>query len=185
VANTVDNPFPSALEVRLHPDRAAGEAAVALATALAERDGVADVRYDRQWLERLLGAIATVRLGGLIVAGVLMLGAAFTVAAVVRLSLEARHAEIDIMQLVGAPSSFVRGPFLVEGLLLGGAGAGAALVVLWAAFVAWRGRVDEAVGAFLPSGQVAFLDAGDLVLVLVAGMLVGAASGAVASRAAA
>ena len=185
VANSVDNPFPSALEVRLRPDRASGDAAGALATALAQRDGVADVRYDRQWLERLLGAIATVRLGGLFIAGVLMLGAAFTVAAVVRLSLEARHAEVDIMQLVGAPSSFVRGPFVMEGLLLGGVGAAFALVVLWAAYVAWRGRIDEAVAALLPAGHLAFLGASDVVFVLLAGLVVGAASGAVASRAAA
>ena len=185
VANSVDNPVPAALEVRLRPDPASGDAAGALATALAQRDGVADVRYDRQWLERLLGAVATVRLGGFVIAGVLMLGAAFTVAAVVRLSLEARHAEVDIMQLVGAPSSFVRGPFVVEGLLLGGAGATFALVVLWVAFVAWRGRIAEAVATLLPAGHLAFLDASDVLFVLLAGVVVGAASGAVASRAAA
>ena len=52
-----------------------------------------------------------------------MLGAAFTVGAVVRLSLDARRDELDIMQLVGAPFAFIRGPFVVEGLLLGGMGA--------------------------------------------------------------
>ncbi len=90
---------------------------------LTDRPGVADVRYDRQWLARLLAAVASIRVGGLIVAAVLVLGAAFTVAAVVRLSLESRHAELDIMQLVGAPSAFVRGPFVAEGTLLGGLGA--------------------------------------------------------------
>ena len=48
-----------------------------------------------------------------------MLGAAFTVAAVVRLSLYARRDELEIMQLVGAPFSYIRGPSIVEGLLLG------------------------------------------------------------------
>ena len=57
-----------------------------------------------------------------------MLGAAFTVAAVVRLSLYARRDELEIMQLVGAPFSYIRGPFIVEGLLLGGIGAAVALV---------------------------------------------------------
>ena len=57
-----------------------------------------------------------------------MLGAAFTVAAVVRLSLYARRDELEIMQLVGAPFSYIRGPAIVEGLLLGGIGAAVALV---------------------------------------------------------
>ena len=48
-----------------------------------------------------------------------MLGAALTVAAVVRLSLYARRDEIEIMQLVGAPSAYIRGPFVIEGLLPG------------------------------------------------------------------
>ena len=48
------------------------------------------------------------------VAVVLLLGAAFTVTAVVRLSLHARRDEIDIMQLVGAPMGYIRGPFVSE-----------------------------------------------------------------------
>lgn len=184
VAVSVDNPFPAALEVRLRPESGAGAAAV-LAGALADRPGVAEVRYDQQWLERLLGAITAVRVGGLLVAGILVLGAAFTVAAVVRLSLDARHAEVDIMQLVGAPSAFVRGPFVVEGLLLGVVGAAVALAILWSGYVAWRSRITDALGALLPAGQVTFLDAGDVVLVLAAGLVVGAVSGAIASRAAA
>jgi cell division transport system permease protein len=185
VAVSVDNPFPPALEVRLRPDPSAGEAAGMLARALAERPGVADVRYDRQWLERLLGAVAAIRIGGLLVAGILVLGAAFTVAALVRLSLEARHAEIDIMQLVGAPVTFVRGPFVVEGLLLGGIGAAAALAILWGGYLAARTRLNEVAAVLLPAGQVTFLGAGDLLLVLAAGLIVGALSGAIASRAAA
>ena len=59
-----------------------------------------------------------------------MLGAAFTVAAVVRLSLYARRDELEIMQLVGAPFSYIRGPAIVEGLLLGGLGAAVALATV-------------------------------------------------------
>ena len=93
------------------------------------KPGVGDVRYDRQWLARLVGIVTTARL---IAAdwspAILMLGAAFTVAAVVRLSLYARRDELEIMQLVGAPFSYIRGPAIVEGLLLGGIGAAVALV---------------------------------------------------------
>ncbi len=60
------------------------------------------MQFDRRWLERVLSLIAGVRVAGLAVTVVLLLGAAFTVTAVVRLSLHARRDELDIMQLVGA-----------------------------------------------------------------------------------
>ena len=87
VTNAVgQNPFPAALEIRLRSD-ATGTAAVdELTTGLAGRDGVADVRYDRRWLTRLAGIVTTAQVAAGVVAAVLMLGAAFTVAAVVRLA---------------------------------------------------------------------------------------------------
>ena len=131
VTNAVgQNPFPAALEIRLRSD-ATGTAAVdELTTGLAGRDGVADVRYDRRWLTRLAGIVTTAQVAAGVVAAVLMLGAAFTVAAVVRLSLHARREELDIMQLVGAPFSYIRGPSIVEGLLLGGAGAASGIALI-------------------------------------------------------
>ncbi len=81
-----DNPFPASLEVRLRTDPTSGADADVLARDLGGRDGVADVRYDRQWLARLQSLVTAGRVAGALVAGVLMLGAAFTVAAVVRLS---------------------------------------------------------------------------------------------------
>jgi cell division transport system permease protein len=177
---TGDNPFPASLEVRLRSD--ASVDAAALAASLADREGVADVRYDQQWLTRLLGAIATIRIGGLIVAAVLVLGAAFTVAAVVRLSLESRHAELDIMQLVGAPSVFVRGPFVAEGTLLGGLGAIVSMLALWGLYVGLRTRIEEALAGLVRVASLAFLPASDVLLVIGAGLLVGAAAGVIASR---
>jgi cell division transport system permease protein len=182
VTASAENPFPASLEVRLSPDPASAGAADAMAVSLRERPGVADVRYDGQWLTRLVGVITAIRLAGFVVAAVLVLGAAFTVAAVVRLSLEARHDELDIMQLVGAPFTFIRGPFIAEGALLGGVGATAALVALWVLYRAFRNRLSEAVAGFANVGELHFLGASDALMVLVAGCLVGALAGFVASR---
>ncbi|MEZ5288793.1 MAG: FtsX-like permease family protein [Vicinamibacterales bacterium] len=87
-------------------------------------------------------------------------GAAFTVTAVVRLSLHARRAEIDIMQLVGAPIGFIRGPFITEGTLLGGIGAVLAIVALAVGHVATRSTLGEALAAVSGSEGVAFLSVG-------------------------
>jgi cell division transport system permease protein len=182
VAASTENPFPPAIEVRLHTDPASTGAAEALAKQLTERDGVVDVRYDQRWLSRLLAVLTTIRLAGIVIAGLLMLGAAFTVIAVVRLSLQARREELDIMQLVGAPFSFIRGPAIAEGILLGALGAVLSLIVLWALFSASRSQLDDAVAAWGSVGGLRFLSLAEGALLVAIGMVLGGLSGMVASR---
>ncbi len=178
------NPFPASFEVRLRPGAGVADDAAALASVMLGEDGVADVQFDRRWLERVLALIAGARVAGLVVTVVLLLGAAFTVTAVVRLSLHARRDELDIMQLVGAPMAFIRGPFVVEGLLLGGIGALVAIVVLGIGFGSVRGWLGTG-GLTLAGGQeVLFLSWRDQVLLVAAGLGVGALAGLVASRSA-
>ena len=112
------NPFPASFEIRVSEAGMAG-GADALAASLAALPGVADVRFDRQWLSRLIAVITALRTAGWIAALALVLGAATTVVAVVRLSFEARREEIGIMALVGAPVAFIRGPFVMEGAIQG------------------------------------------------------------------
>ena len=71
-------------------------------------------------MSRLRSAIEIIRGVGLVLAAVLTIAAALTVASVVRLALHARRDEIEIMQLVGAPPTYIRGPFVMEGTLQGG-----------------------------------------------------------------
>jgi cell division transport system permease protein len=178
------NPFPASFEVRLRPGPDVADTAAALSQAVMPLDGVADVQFDRRWLERVLSLIAGVRAAGFAVTVVLLLGAAFTVTAVVRLSLHARRDELDIMQLVGAPFGFIRGPFIVEGLLLGGIGALLALVALRIGFWALQGWLGgESVG-LLGGAALVFLGASEMLLLTTAGLAVGALAGVVASRAA-
>jgi cell division transport system permease protein len=181
-AGSDENPFPASLEVRLRTDPASAGAADAMAELLVARPGVADVRYDPQWLTRLLAIVTGVRLAGLAIAAVLVLGAAFTLAAVVRLSLQARREELDIMQLVGAPFAFIRGPSIAEGTLLGGFGAALSLLLLWALFATIRGRLYETLAGFGDVGELRFLGLSESLLLVLAGLTVGALAGVVASR---
>jgi cell division transport system permease protein len=184
VAVTTENPFPPAIEVRLRTDPTSSGAAEGLAELLGQRDGVVDVRYDQQWLSRLLAVLASIRVAGIIIAGVLMLGAAFTVTAVVRLSLQARSEELEIMQLVGAPFSFIRGPAIAEGTLLGGIGALVSLVVLWAVFATTRTQLNEAAAAWGSVGELRFLGFTEAAFLIASGLLVGGLAGLIASRSA-
>lgn len=182
-AGTLDsNPLPASYECRLQPASEAAGALEALAARLRALPGVNDVRYDRQWLDRLLQGVRLVRTGGLILCAILGLAAALTVANVVRLSLVARRDELDIMHLVGAPGVYVRGPFVVEGVLQGGAGALAALAALGVLFLSIRGAYLTPLAASLHVSRIQFLSFGLSLALIVGGMLVGCLGGTIASR---
>ena len=175
------NPLPASYEVRLKAGPASEAGLEALGTKLRATSGVVDVRYDRQWLSRLMSAINVIRGVGLAIGAVLTLAAALTVASVVRLALHARRDEIEIMQLVGAPTAYVRGPFVMEGVIQGGVGALVALTLLAAAFFALRGVYLVPLAAAMNMSSIAFLPAELAVLLVVGGMAVGCVGGLVAA----
>src|SRR5437667_513430 len=161
-----DNPMPASFEVRLRTtgsrsasvDREAGRVALeTLVSRLRALAGVADIRYDRQWLARVLSAITMMRAVGFVLGTVLTVAAALAVANVVRLALYARRDELEIMQLVGAPQAFIRGPFIMEGVLQGGIGAIVALAVLGLVFLSLRGRYLVPLASALSLSSVHFL----------------------------
>jgi cell division transport system permease protein len=176
-----ENPLPASVEVRLKPGAEAAAGVDALAARVRQLPGVADVRYDRQWLARLLSAITIIRGVGFVLGSVLTIAAALTVANVVRLALHARRDELDIMQLVGAPQAFIRGPFVMEGVLQGGLGAIVALVVLGSAFLALRGRYLVPLASAMNLSSIRFLPVELCVFLVLGGMAVGCLGGLVAA----
>ncbi len=186
LASTIDtvdgNPLPASYEVRLQSGSGNQASVEALTAALKGAPGVADVRYDRQWLERLRSTVSIVRLAGLVLAGILVLAAGLTVANVVRLNLHARRDEIDIMELVGAPTIYVRGPFVMEGVLQGGIGGVIALVALALTYVGVRGPYLFPLAAALNLSDFRFLSPGLCLALLLGGMAVGCLGGLIASR---
>ncbi len=180
-----DNPFPASVEVQVRADAEDDGRVDALVRRVAMLPGVADVRYDREWLARIAAGLSAVRGTGFALALLMALAAAATVASVVRLGLLARRDEIEIMQLVGSPISFIRGPFVAEGVIQGGMGALVALGCLWLGFSvagAWWG---VELGALLDGDSVQFLPARFCVSLVAGGMVVGGAGGFAASRRAA
>ncbi|MFO7694331.1 MAG: ABC transporter permease [Vicinamibacterales bacterium] len=182
LADLPQNPLPASIDVRLDPATAAGAALEAFAAQVRAAGGVADVRFDRRWLERLGRITAGVRWAGWILGAVLLAAAVLTVATVVRLALHARRDEVDIMQLMGAPIGLLRGPLVVEGILQGGAGALVSLVALYAGYVLVRARILAALGQSVGAADLGFLPASMSVLLVALGMVVGCAGGYLAAR---
>ena len=176
-----DNPFPASIEVQVGQGADRDARVDEFVKQLVHLPGVVDVRYDRDWLARVGTALETIRAAGLALALLMGLAAAVTVATVVRLGRLARHDEIEIMELVGAPLTYIRGPFVAEGFLQGGLGAVLAILFLWLshslANAGWgtelRGLLDCEVLRFLPVRLSALL--------ILGGMVVGSTGGLAAA----
>jgi cell division transport system permease protein len=120
---------------------------------------------------------------GIVLAAALAVAAGLTAAAVVRLAMAGRRDEVEIMSLVGAPLSAIRGPFVLEGVLQGGIGAMVAVIVLRVAYEIARVRLLAGVPG-LDAGTIQFLAPLAVVVIVVGGMAVGCAGGLIATRAA-
>ncbi len=131
-----ENPFPASLEVNLRPERQSPAEVERLVKGLTGAPGVREIQYDLLWVERLSTGVRLVRVVGAFLGGVLVLAAIFTISNVIRLTIYAREDELDIMRLVGATRSYVKGPFVAEGVIQGGLGGLVAWLLLWAA-LAW------------------------------------------------
>ena len=177
-----DNPFPASLEIRVRAEAERDGRADTLIRQVAGLPGVADVRYDRDWLARLASGLDAIRGAGFALALLMAVAASVTVATVVRLGLHARRDEIEIMQLVGSPMAFIRVPFVAEGLMQGGLGALLALALLWIGFAAVGAWWGTDLRTLLDGGSLAFLPGRFAASLVAGGMAVGGAGGFAASR---
>ena len=92
--------------------------------------GVETVKDGQQLSKRILSVARVIELVFLIAVIVLLGASVLLIANTIRLSIFSRRREIEVMKLVGATNWFVRGPFMLEGLLCGLGGAIAAVVLL-------------------------------------------------------
>lgn len=129
------NPFPASLEVRFQAGRRDTETVKRVAEAAASLPGVEEVRYGREWVERLFFLRRVAGLAALVLGVSFGAVAALIMATAIRLAVLARRDEIYVMQLVGARDAYIRSPFLLEGVVVGTAGALLALGLSWGLYV--------------------------------------------------
>jgi len=121
------NPLPDAYEITPKKGEYISQISEQLSPA---PPGVDEVNNGGKTSKRVLrvgGVISIVFLVGVIL---LVIPSTMLIANTIRLSIFSRRREIEVMKLVGATNWFVRGPFMVEGLLCGLGGALAAVFLL-------------------------------------------------------
>ncbi|HEX9311930.1 MAG TPA: permease-like cell division protein FtsX [Actinomycetota bacterium] len=120
-----------------------------IADRLAGQPGIDNIVDQRAVLNRLFAVTRVFRVGVFAVAVIMLIAAMALIGNTVRMAVFARRKEIGIMRLVGATNWFIRLPFIIEGVIEGLLGAGAAVVGLFIMKVAFIDPLRGKVG-FLP-----------------------------------
>jgi len=164
--------FPASVELRF--DESVDDIKLnMLALKLRSLGSVEMVETYQKWTEKLSGLLTGGVTAALFLALVVFGAVVSVVGSTMRLLLEKRRIEVEVLRLVGATTRFVCRPFVVEGAMQGASGAAAATALLAVLYLLVRGKFDEQLGVLL-GVKPAFLP-----VPVIAGMVaLGAALGA-------
>jgi cell division transport system permease protein len=140
------------------------------------------VRWQRVITKTVLTVAKVISLVFLVAALLLAVVSTFLIANTIRLSIFARRREIEVMKLVGATNWFIRGPFMLEGLICGVVGSILAVVLLGIGKVVMD---SSSVGHYLSEGSSdvhALSFTANALVLLFAGLLLGAAGSGLTIR---
>ena len=127
-ANLPSNPLPASYEIT--PRNAEDVKAIAADLRAQKFAGVEKVKDGQQTSKRILQVGKWIWVVFLVMVIVLLIASVILIANTIRLSIFSRRREIEVMKLVGATNWFVRGPFMLEGLLCGLVGSILAVLLL-------------------------------------------------------
>ena len=139
------NPLPASLEVRLKSGFRDAAHVERVAQRLRGFSFVNDVRFGREWVQKLDHLRNITGIVGLVIGLAFAAVAVVIIGVTIRLTLLQRAREISIMRLVGATNWFIRGPFLLEGALKGLLGGLLSLALCYAGYLLFR---DQSGGTF-------------------------------------
>src|SRR5256885_829286 len=127
VAGLTSNPFPDGWEVV--PSNANDIAKIGKMFPAGQNE-VQNVKWGAKTASSILQAAKVIESVFLVAILVLLASSTMLIANTIRLSIFSRRREIEVMKLVGATNWFVRGPFMIEGLITGFVGSLIAVVLL-------------------------------------------------------
>lgn len=166
------NPLPASLDVRLKPPYRDAAHVAEVARRLRSFTFVDDVRYGRDWVEKLDRLRNIAGAVGLVVGAAFALVAIIIIGTTIRMAVLQRSREIAIMRLVGATDRFIRAPFLLEGLVKGALGGALAVGLSFAAWAVIDAALLRSV-FFTPLQAAAGVVAGALIGFLGSALSVG------------
>lgn len=138
------NPLPASFVVTLAAESRSSDAMRRWADRAQLIPGVGQVQYNQAWVEALASMVKYIELAAIIVGVILSTASVTIIANTIRLALYSRREEIEILSMIGASTTFIRVPYLVEGAALGLLGSALSLVILKTGFELFRHEIRSA-----------------------------------------
>ena len=153
-----NNPLPDSYIIQVEDIKYAENVVKSLKTL----DGIEEVKYDKDVIDKLLIVANYIRFGGLIVIGILVFVSIFIISNTIKLTVASRRREINIMKYVGATNNYIRGPFIMEGILFGLIGAVVSIFIVYLGYEYFFDLVNERLyslfAVFLVAPKLIFKD---------------------------
>ena len=150
---------------------------------LSQIDGIVKVNAPLDYADKFISVRNIVSVVSLALIIVLVLVSLFIMSNTIKLATFGRREEIAIMKMVGASNSFIRCPFVIEGLILGIVGGGLAYLAQWGLYRALEAKVAQSLAvSFIEIVPFSSLWLFVLVVFMGVGIVVGAFGGAIAIR---
>ena len=165
--------LPASLEISLKKGSRNNESVETYVARLKKLPLVKEVQYGEEWVRRFTTFMNFMRLVGALLGGFLVLAVVFIVSNTIKLTIYARKEELEVLGLVGATRFFIKAPFLIEGILQGGAGSLLALVMLVASYYGFLHNAGNFLSFNLSDAGLLFLPAEYILGIFFGGMLLG------------
>ena len=165
--------LPASLEIGLDREHRDAAAVAGYVAALKRVQGITEVQYGEEWVQRFNTFMNFFRLVGALLGGFLAIAVLFIVSNTIKLTIYARKDELELLGLVGATRFFIKAPFLIEGVLQGALGAVLSLVALTACYYAFLKNAGNFLGVNPAGSGLCFLSGGQLAAILCGGVLLG------------
>lgn len=124
----VNNPLPHSLNIKLERD----QDLKSIILYVKRFDTIIeDIVYGGELADRVDIFRRVMIISGWSLIGLLVFASLFIIVNTIRLTVLARNEEISIMQLVGATNRFIKGPFIIEGFIIGIVGAAISVIILY------------------------------------------------------
>lgn len=140
-----NNPLPNSYIINVQDIKHAENVVNAIKTL----DGIEEVKYDKDVIDKLMKFADYVQIGGIILIAVLVAVSVFIISNTIKLTVTARRREVNIMKYVGATNNYIRGPFIMEGVMFGFLGALVSIVVVYYGYEYFFKMVNEQLYALL------------------------------------
>ena len=173
VKNLTSNPFPDTLQVSPRRDEDVDKLYNSLVFPH-KPAGVDKVRDGKQVSHRILQVAHVIEAVFTLATLVLLIASILLISNTIRLSIFSRRREIEVMKLVGATNWFIRGPFMLEGLLTGLAGSICAVILLLLGKLLVMPIVTDHVTSGSNGGVHAMSFSLNALILIVVGLLLGA-----------